>query len=87
MVVASVHDTKKVVCSRKVVLVADVLLSECAHEKFDLIALPGGLPGANHLRDSDTLKVQCAAGSVSLCMSFFGCSLSFSFCQDMLVEQ
>ncbi len=36
-------------------IIADKLIEECAEEKFDLIALPGGLPGAEHLRDSDIL--------------------------------
>ena len=34
---------------------ADVTIEEAAKEEWDLIALPGGLPGANHLRDCTTL--------------------------------
>jgi 4-methyl-5(b-hydroxyethyl)-thiazole monophosphate biosynthesis len=41
--------------SRGVRLVADRLVSACADETFDLIVLPGGLPGAEHLRDSAEL--------------------------------
>lgn len=53
--VASVND-KQVTCSRGVHLVADVLLEECLDETYDMIAIPGGLPGADHLRDSEPLK-------------------------------
>lgn len=34
---------------------ADVTIEDAAKEDWDLIALPGGLPGADHLRDSSTL--------------------------------
>lgn len=34
---------------------ADVTIEEAAKEDWDLIALPGGLPGADHLRDCNTL--------------------------------
>lgn len=36
-------------------IVVDKLIEECAEEQYDLIALPGGLPGAEHLRDSQIL--------------------------------
>ena len=36
-------------------ITADKLLSECVSEQFDLIALPGGMPGAEHLRDCPQL--------------------------------
>ena len=45
----------QVTASRGVKLVADTLISECADKTFDLIALPGGMPGAEHLRDSREL--------------------------------
>jgi 4-methyl-5(b-hydroxyethyl)-thiazole monophosphate biosynthesis len=35
---------------------ADKLISEAAGSKYDLIALPGGMPGAEHLRDSAELN-------------------------------
>jgi len=38
--------------SKGMKLVADRLLSDCARETFDLIALLGGIPGAERLRDS-----------------------------------
>ncbi len=44
-------DNLAVTASRGVRLVADRTLESCGGERFDLIALPGGLPGAEHLRD------------------------------------
>lgn len=35
---------------------ADISIQEAATIKFDLIALPGGMPGATFLRDSKALK-------------------------------
>jgi 4-methyl-5(b-hydroxyethyl)-thiazole monophosphate biosynthesis len=53
--VASV-DRLQVTASRGVRLVADRLISECREVPYDLIALPGGMPGAEHLRDSRELE-------------------------------
>jgi 4-methyl-5(b-hydroxyethyl)-thiazole monophosphate biosynthesis len=52
--VASVG-SKKITASRGVKLEADALISECADNIYDLIALPGGMPGAENLRDSNEL--------------------------------
>jgi 4-methyl-5(b-hydroxyethyl)-thiazole monophosphate biosynthesis len=52
--VASV-DELAVTASRGVGLIADRLIADCADVTFDLIALPGGMPGAEHLRDSQEL--------------------------------
>ena len=41
--------------SRGLQIVADVTIDECADRAFDCIALPGGMPGAEHLRDCETL--------------------------------
>ena len=61
---------KAVTCSRGVKIVADERLAECKAESFDLIALPGGIPGAENLRDSgdlaELLKAQADSGG------FFG---------------
>ena len=52
--------------SRGVRLVADRPLAACAGETWDAIVLPGGLPGAEYLRDDatllDLLREQLAAG-------------------------
>jgi 4-methyl-5(b-hydroxyethyl)-thiazole monophosphate biosynthesis len=52
--VASV-DGLEITASRGVKLVADCLLSDCLDFTYDLIVLPGGIPGAEHLRDSEEL--------------------------------
>jgi 4-methyl-5(b-hydroxyethyl)-thiazole monophosphate biosynthesis len=55
VVVASVEEETTIVASRKVKLVADQLLSDIHETKFDLILLPGGMPGAERLQKSETL--------------------------------
>jgi len=52
--VASVNNLK-ITCSYGTKIIADKLIEECADEQYDLIVLPGGLPGAEHLRDSQVL--------------------------------
>ncbi len=52
--IASVSELN-VVASREVNISADVLIEDCANDKFDAIILPGGMPGAEHLRDCETL--------------------------------
>ena len=52
--VASVGNLQ-VTGSRGMRFVADQLLSECVNDTYDLIVLPGGMPGAEHLRDSKEL--------------------------------
>jgi len=63
--VASVGELQ-VTASRGVKIVANKLLKDCLNENYDLIALPGGIPGAEHLRDSadltTLLKLQEAQG-------------------------
>lgn len=63
--VASVGQLQ-VTASRGVKLVADTLIADCTGQTYDCIALPGGMPGAEHLRDSapliDLLKKQKQAG-------------------------
>mmetsp|Transcript_6976 Transcript_6976/g.25715 ORF Transcript_6976/g.25715 Transcript_6976/m.25715 type:complete len:275 (+) Transcript_6976:57-881(+) len=54
--VASVEETLQVKASRGVNLVADVPIAECASKDYDLIVLPGGMPGAERLRDSSELQ-------------------------------
>lgn len=65
--VASVGELQ-VTASRGVKLVADKSIDDCRGESFDLIALPGGLPGADNLRDCpaliEMLKAQKAAGKL-----------------------
>ncbi len=39
----------QICASRDVKIVADTTVAQCAGQTFDLIALPGGMPGADHL--------------------------------------
>lgn len=59
--VASVAARREVTCANGTRLLADTLHAEVAGREFDLIALPGGLPGAGHLRDTPALVQQLRA--------------------------
>ena len=65
----------EVTASRGIKLVADVKIADCAGRPYDCIALPGGMPGAEHLRDSkplaDLLKTQKQQGKLyaAICAS------------------
>jgi len=54
--VASVGQ-QQVTASRGTKLVADRPIGDCVGETYDLVALPGGMPGAEHLRDSKDLEM------------------------------
>lgn len=54
--VASVEKELKVDACHGVKIVADSLINDCTQTVFDLISLPGGMPGAATLRDSKELK-------------------------------
>ena len=56
VVVASVDDIE-VKGSQGTEFKADVLIKDCMDDRFDLIALPGGIPGAMNLRDSKELEI------------------------------
>ena len=53
--VASVTGARQITASRGVVIVADALIETCLNMEFDLVVLPGGISGAEHLRDSAAL--------------------------------
>ena len=65
----------QVTASRGMKLVADARISDCMNQTYDCIALPGGMPGAEHLRDSvvliEKLKQQKQAGRLygAICAS------------------
>ena len=66
--VASVMPEQRlqIIAARGTRIVADAHIDQCRDKTFDLIALPGGMPGANHLRDSavliEMLRQQKASG-------------------------
>ncbi|XP_050366979.1 protein DJ-1 homolog C [Argentina anserina] len=54
--VASVESELKIEASCGTKLVADTSISSCSDQIFDLVALPGGMPGSVRLRDSKVLE-------------------------------
>jgi len=48
-------DIPHIVASKGVKIIADTILTECIHTRYDLIVLPGGMPGSERLRDSNEL--------------------------------
>jgi len=65
-VVTAGLDAQPVRASRGVVLVPDVMLDEALQSDYDMVVLPGGLPGADHLGDDariiSLLQEMAAAG-------------------------
>ena len=55
VVVASVNGIQ-ITASRNVKIVADCLIDACSDQTFDLIVLPGGMPGAENLKNNRVLK-------------------------------
>ncbi|KAJ6905927.1 protein DJ-1-like C [Populus alba x Populus x berolinensis] len=56
VIVASVEPQLEVEAAGGTRLVADTSISKCANEVFDLVALPGGMPGSARLRDCEVLR-------------------------------
>lgn len=52
--IASVHDLV-ITSSHNVKIHADKLIEDCVNEQYDLVAVPGGIPGAENLANSATL--------------------------------
>lgn len=50
-VITASLDAQPVRASRGMLLVADTTLDTALQQEFDMVVLPGGLPGADHLRD------------------------------------
>ncbi len=59
---ASIGDSRQVTSSHNVQVKADRAIVDCVNEVYDLIVLPGGIPGAENLKNSvvlaDLLKKQ-----------------------------
>ena len=51
VVVASIETRRMITCSRGVRLTADAMLNDVLAQDFDLIVLPGGMPGAQRLAE------------------------------------
>lgn len=49
-------DDQPVHASRGITFIPDVQISEVVDQAFDMIVLPGGQPGADHLRDNPLLQ-------------------------------
>ncbi len=52
---AAIGDSLQVTSSHKVQVMADKTILDCANEAYDLIVLPGGIPGAENLKNSAVL--------------------------------
>ena len=50
-------DDMPVKASRGTTIIPDTSIDKVMDETYDLIVLPGGLPGADHLRDNDLLQL------------------------------
>ena len=50
-------DEQPVKASRGTVIIPDTSIQQILNEEFDLIVLPGGLPGADYLRDDPNLQM------------------------------
>lgn len=50
-------DERPVTASRGTTIIPDTTIEAIADQSFDLIVLPGGSPGADHLRDNKSLQL------------------------------
>lgn len=55
VVTASLDEQRTITASRGVQLIAQTTLDDVKAMPFDMIALPGGMPGATHLEQSETV--------------------------------
>ncbi len=69
VVSASLSSQRLVRCSRGVVIQAEYTLDDVSGQNFDLVVLPGGLPGADHLEQDQRilqlLRATVANGGIS----------------------
>jgi len=49
-------DKQPVTASRGIIIIPDTSIDTVLDKTFDLIVLPGGLPGADHLRDDENIQ-------------------------------
>ncbi len=55
-VISAGLDAENITASRGIKLIPDTDLKSALKDDYDMIVLPGGLPGANHLDNDDRLK-------------------------------
>jgi 4-methyl-5(b-hydroxyethyl)-thiazole monophosphate biosynthesis len=55
VLVASIEERRMITCARGTRLTADAMLVDVLAQDFDLIVLPGGMPGARRLADFEPL--------------------------------
>jgi|TARA_B110000967_G_scaffold130839_1_gene133676 4-methyl-5(b-hydroxyethyl)-thiazole monophosphate biosynthesis len=58
---ANSHQKLEITASRGMKITADVMLDDCAKNHYDLIAVPGGLPGSEHLAEHPVLDTMLRA--------------------------
>jgi 4-methyl-5(b-hydroxyethyl)-thiazole monophosphate biosynthesis len=56
VVTVSITDNKTVTGTHNIPVIADNTLNDTDFENFDMIILPGGMPGAKHLNEQEDLK-------------------------------
>ena len=61
VITASVMGRREILSSHRISLLADVLAEEADYDAADLLILPGGMPGTDHLRESELVRAQCLA--------------------------
>lgn len=68
VVVGSIESRRMITCARGTRLTADTMLVDVLAQPFDLIVLPGGMPGAQRLAESEPLaervREQAKAGKL-----------------------
>lgn len=73
VITASLDDQPLIQCSRGVVLQAQTSLAEVLNQTFDMVVLPGGQPGSDHLAEDERLldllrrTVQSGGISAAIC--------------------
>ena len=53
---ASLNDSEEVHGSNGITILANTLINYVTSDEFDMIVLPGGIPGAEHLRDDSRVQ-------------------------------
>ena len=61
VVTASIMGRREIVSSHQITLLADILAEEADFDAADLLVLPGGMPGTEHLRTHELVRTQCRA--------------------------